>query len=130
VSQENVERARKGNDAFRRADWDALAANLDPHILLRTDARWPEQYIYGREAAIDFYRGGWESFGPDVRIEEIMDLGDRLLLRNCWTVRGQQSGIGGELRWSELSTLREGLTILIEFFLQHEFALKAVGLEG
>ncbi len=33
------------------------------------------------------------------------------------------------MRWSELSTVRDSLTILIEFFLEHQSALKAVGLE-
>jgi hypothetical protein len=129
VSQENVEIVRKGNDAFRRGDWDAVAANLDAHVLLRTDARWPEQYIYGLEAAMAFFRSAWESIGPDARIEEIVDLGDRVLVRRCWIVSGQHSGAGGELRWTEILTFREARTILSEFFLDHEQALKAVGLE-
>jgi SnoaL-like domain len=129
VSHENVEIVRKGNDAFRRGDWDALAANLDAHVLLRTDARWPEQYIYGLEAAMAFYRSAWESIGPDVRIEEIVDLGDRVLVRLCWIVSGQHSGAEGELRWTEIVTYREGHTILNEFFFEHAHALKAVGLE-
>jgi hypothetical protein len=29
MSQENVELVREGNAAFRRGDWDAVAANLD-----------------------------------------------------------------------------------------------------
>jgi len=52
MSQENVELVREGNAAVRRGDWDAVATNLDPHVLIRTDPRWPERYIYGREAAI------------------------------------------------------------------------------
>jgi len=129
VSQETVELAREGNAAFRRGDWDTVAANLDPDVLLRMDARWPEQRVYGREAAVAFYRGLWESGGSDVRMEEIIDLGDRVLVRFCWHLRGLQSGVEGEMRASAISTFREGRLILEEFFIEHEQALEAVGLE-
>ena len=129
MSQENVEILRRGNDAFRRGDWDVVASNLDPDVLFRTDARWPEQRVYGRENVMAFYQGTRESLGPDVRIGEIVDLGDRLLVRLCWLVRGQQSDAQGELRYSELNTYRDGRLILCEFFLDHADALKTVGLE-
>ena len=128
MSQENVEIVQNVNAAFRRGDWNAAAGNMDPHILLRTDARWPEQRIYGREAAIAFYRGLSESGGPDIRIEEMMDLGDRVLVRMCWHMRGLHSGVEGEQRTSVICTFREGHVILEEFFLEHEQALEAVGL--
>jgi hypothetical protein len=88
VSEENVELARESNAALRRGDWDTVAASLDPDALLRMDIRWPEHGVYGREAAIAFYRGLLESGGSDVRHEEIVDLGDRVLVRLCWHMRG------------------------------------------
>ena len=117
------------NDAFRRGDWDAVAAYLDPDVLVRTDPRWPEQRIYGREAVMAWYRSNRESMGPDACIEEIIDLGDRALIRLCWFVRGEHSDAQGEIRYSELNTYREGRMILTEFFLEHEQARKAVGLD-
>ena len=128
MSQENVELVWEGNAAFRCGDWDTVAANLDPHVLLGTDARWPEQRIYGREAAVAWYRGLWESGGPDSRIEEVIDLGDRVLVRTCWHMRGLHSGVEGEQRTSIICTFREGRAILEEFFIEHEQALRAVGL--
>jgi ketosteroid isomerase-like protein len=129
VSRENVEIVQRNNDAFRRGDLDAVAAALDPDILVRTDARWPEQRFYGREAVMAWYRDARESMGPDVRIEETVDLGDRVLVRVCWFIRGQHSDAQGEMRYSEINTFREGRLILSEFFFEHEQALKAVGLE-
>jgi hypothetical protein len=73
-----------------------------------------------------FYRGAWESWGPDNRVEEIVDLGDRLLARNCWTIRGQHSGVEGDQRFSSISTYREGHVVFVEFFLDHEQALEAL----
>jgi ketosteroid isomerase-like protein len=128
MSQENVELVRRGTDAFRRRDWEAFEEIADPHISLRMDSRWPEQRAYGREAAINFYREASASGGSDLRIEDIVDLGDRVLFRLCWHMQGSQSGLTGEQRYSIISTIREGRIILEEFFLDHAEALKAVGL--
>jgi ketosteroid isomerase-like protein len=128
MSQENLDAFEKANDAFRRGDWEAVAATVDAHILVRTDPRWPEQRFFGREAVIAFWQGLWESWGPDARVEEIVDLGDRLLVRWRFIVRGQHSGVEGEQRISAIQTYREGRVILVEYFLEHEHALEAVGL--
>jgi ketosteroid isomerase-like protein len=129
VSQENVDVARRFTDAYNRGDWDTVGADFDQHIFIRPDPSWPERHIYGREAAIAWYRGIWESVGPGVRIEETMDLGDRVLIRKSWSARGQQSGVAGQQPHSELATLRDGRVVFIEYFLDHADALKAVGLE-
>jgi hypothetical protein len=129
VSQENVALVRRAIDAFRRGDWDALAPMMDPDILIRTDPSWPEQRAYGPEAAIVLFRGIRESWGGDVSYQEILDLGDRVLTRERWNVSGQLSGVPGALESSAIVTSREGLIILIEYFLDHKQALKAVGLK-
>src|SRR5436305_10582377 len=107
MSQENVDVIWRQNAAVRRGDLDPLAAKMDPDILIRTDARWPEQRIYGREAALAWYRELWESGGRDLRIEEIIDLGDRVLARWCWHLHGLHSGAEGEQRGSVICTFRE-----------------------
>ncbi len=126
MSRANLDAFEKGNDAFRRGDWDAIAATIDAHILVRADPRWPEQRFYGREAVIAFWRGLWESWGPDARVEEVIDLGDRLLVRWRFIVRGQHSGVEGEQRISAIQTYRKGHVILVEYFLEHEQALEAL----
>ena len=128
MSRENIDLARKASDAFKRGDWEALTASMVPHVLLRLDPRWPEQRIYGRAAAVDFFRSASESLGPDSSIEEITDLGDRLLIQVRWATRGHHSGIEEDLTWSEVVTYRKGCTVLVEYFLDHSDALKAVGL--
>ena len=129
MSQENVDLYNKQFDAMTHGEWDVVAAGLDPDIVVRTDPGWPEQRIYGRTAVTAWLRGALESLGPDARIEETADLGDRVLARWCWNTLGDRSGIGGVLRYSELVTYREGRAALIEHFRDHAQALKAVGLE-
>ncbi len=129
MSQENVDLYRSQVSAVQRGEWDAVAANLDPDILVRTDPGWPEQRIYGRGAVVAWMRSVAESVGSNFRIDETVDLGDRVLARWCWKTRGELSRIGGELRYSEIVTYRGGRIILIEHFRDQSEALKAVGLE-
>jgi hypothetical protein len=91
VSPENVEIVRRANVAFRSGDWDTVAAQMDPHVLIRTDPRWPEQYIYRREATLAWYRELGESGGTDLRIKEVRDLGDRVLGRMRRHIHGMPS---------------------------------------
>jgi|SRR5271163_4720022 len=129
MSQENVATLERLGDAFRCAEWDAVAATFDPDILVRADPRWPEPRFYGREAYVTFLRGAWEAWGPDFHVEEVVDLGDRVLTRSRWSIRGQHSGVAGEFRVSSISTFRDGRVVFTEFFIDHDQALKAVGLE-
>ena len=129
MSRENVELVKRANAAFRRGDWEAVAELMDPDVLLRTDPRWPEQRIYGREAALAFYRGLIETLGSDIGFEEMTDLGDRVLVTGHWATRGHASGISDEGSIAILVTIRDGRVILEEFFLDPGTALKVVGLE-
>jgi ketosteroid isomerase-like protein len=123
-----VDVIRRLNEAIRRGDWDAVGDCYDPHIFARTDPRWPERYAYGRESAVNFVRGALDSLGADVSQEEIVDLGDRLLVRVRWKTHARHSGIEEELEFSEILTFRDGRVILSEFFLEHANALKALGM--
>src|SRR5262249_47969811 len=117
------------NEAFRSGDWNTLAANMDPDVFVRADRSWPERRIYGRDAFIEFLQGLGQSMGPDIRIEETVDLGDRVITRYSWHARGTRSGVEGEQSVSEVSTLRDGSVVFVEYFLDHRDALKGLGLE-
>jgi ketosteroid isomerase-like protein len=129
VSQENVAIVRELNEAVCRGDWDAVARIYDPHICVRTDPSWPEQRMYGREAAINFVRNSLDVLGSNLTQAEIVDLGDRALVHVQWQTRARYSAIEEELRFSEVLTLRDGRVVLAEFFLDRAEALKAVCLE-
>jgi ketosteroid isomerase-like protein len=115
--------------AVRTGDWDTVAAIMDPHIVVRTDPRWPEQVFYGREAVLAWYQGLSEAGGGDIRYEEMLDLGDRVLAHGRWVFDGKLSDAEGEQLTSVIFTFRDGRVILEEFFFEREDALKAVGLE-
>ena len=130
MSQENVEIVRAGVEAFTRGDWSDLAARYDANVVVHNDPSWPEQVISGREPVIDWFRSVWALIGPGIRIEEIQDLGgDRVLMRLCWTMKGVRSGVEGDMRWTQITTLRGGRIAVVEQFIDHDQALKAAGLE-
>jgi ketosteroid isomerase-like protein len=121
---------RAGLEAFVRGDWDRLTALYDPDVVVRNDPSWPERVISGREAVIEWFRSAWELLGTETRIEGVQDLGERVLVRVCWSVHGAHSGIEGDMRWSLVATLRDGHIALLEQFLDHEQAEKAASVEG
>jgi ketosteroid isomerase-like protein len=131
MSQENVEIVRAGVDSFSRGDWDGLAAIYDPNVVVHNDHSWPEQVIAGRDSVFDWFRSVRELLGPGIRIEEVRDLGDgdRLLIRLCWTLHGVRSGLEGDMRWTQITTLHDGRIAVVEQFIDHAEALKTVGLE-
>jgi ketosteroid isomerase-like protein len=132
MSQKNVEIVRCGVKAFTRGDWNELVARYDANVVVHNDPSWPEAVISGRDAVIDWFRSVWELIGPGIRIEEIQDLGDgdRVLVRLCWTMKGVRSGVEGDMRWTQIATLRDGRIAVVEQFIDHAEALKAVGLSG
>ena len=129
MSQENVDLCRKLFDTAQRLDWDAWDQYIDPDIFVRLDPSWPEQRIYGREALRRFWLDARATLGSDAWIEDIVDLGDRVLVRLGAHTHGQRSGLESEFRWTEISTIREGRFVFAEVFLDHHQALKAVRLE-
>ena len=62
-------------------------------------------------------------------IDEIVENGDWVVTRLAWTVRGDPSGIEGDIRSSGAFRLRAGRIVELHYFWQHAEALKAVGLE-
>lgn len=145
MSQENVELMRRAfEDASGRGGptagaLDALDAdsmtvffeNLDPEVEFHEDPRFPEAGVYrGIEALREYwgrFTGSFEEFGFEA--EDFVDLGgDRVLILLRLTTRGKDSGARVEARPGWIFTIRNGLTVRIDAFLDREEALEAVGL--
>ena len=126
---------RLGMAAFNRGDLEVSLLPFHPDAEIHSP---PEQ-----AAALDFetsYRGrdgylrsyadwlsAWGEFR--VQVQELIDLGDRLLLLGHMTVRGQGSGIPLTEESAILTTLdRDGKIVREQRFTSHAEALEAVGL--
>jgi ketosteroid isomerase-like protein len=130
MSEENVELARSGYEAYARGDIEAVLALLDSAIEVR-----PEQESMGE----DSYRGHegflkyvqrWLEPWDEYRLipEQFIDAADKVLVIYRAVGRGKGSGIEVESRWSHLWTIRDGKAVRLEIFAKPDEGLRAAGL--
>jgi ketosteroid isomerase-like protein len=134
MSQENVERIRRGYEAFARGDVDGVLELLHP------DVDWHPaiapilgvETVRGREAVRRFLtRDLFEGFDR-FRAEPLSfeDLGDFVLVMVRYTGRGESSGIELDQRFAALFELRDGKTVTMRDYSTRAEALEAAGLSG
>ena len=120
--------------AANRHDFDLVRAGNDPENyeyhpsvdLLPPDL---ETVFYGHDGYLRLWRYWLDAF-EDIRWdpEEILDLGDRILVTTQQRGHGSGSGVGVSEPVFQLFTLRRGLVIRQEDFLNRTVALNAAGL--
>jgi ketosteroid isomerase-like protein len=133
MSQEQVALVLAGVTALNERDWDAWLELQAPDIEVFPDARFPESRpVKGRDAYRRWMEGTLGAWSES-RVEPvgIVPAGpDRVLMRWEWRAEGAASGINSSLAATSVMTLRDGLVAKVEFFLDHDDALTASGLEA
>jgi ketosteroid isomerase-like protein len=132
VSQANVEMARRANDAFNRRDVDAFMECVTSDIeftaaMSGTVAGGSLRGREGIEALFADIRDTWEEHR--MVIEEIRDLGERVLGLGRLEGRGKASGVSVDVPFAIISDLRDGKMWRSRTYLDHGEALRAAGLE-
>ncbi len=131
MSQDNVERWRRGLDAFNRGDRAAWLALCDPKVEWSPPLEWPEPAtVRGREAVWDFMievNEPWEQ-GAYEEIELIEAGADRIAARLGRPVRGATSGIDAKFEYWCVATFRDETICRLDWFSDRADALKAAGL--
>ena len=131
MSQENVEIVRGAFEAFNRGDVDAVVADFAPDceyipsgaIPGRADvSRGPEGY----KRWVSWLRDEFDN--AHVQIHELIDAGDRVLVRLTARGRGKQSGVEASWHLWNVWTLRDGKVVHGQGFTAREEALQAAGL--
>jgi ketosteroid isomerase-like protein len=128
MSQENVELARAGMDAFNRRDRAAWIALCDPALENHPPLDWPEAAVVrGAEAVWDFLVGLQEGWGQaEYEWAEVIDAGDdRIVGRQRAELRGDASGAGVVFSYWLVVTLRDGKSLRFEWFADRSEALAA-----
>jgi ketosteroid isomerase-like protein len=128
MSQENVKLVLKDLEYWNRGDMDAFVGLWDDDVVLRAAEGWPERVFRGKDAVRSFYEGFAETVGRDSVIEDLIDAGDVVVTRMRAHMTGAQSGLEGEMRFTQVTTFRKGKVVLAEFFWDHQEALEAAGL--
>ena len=119
--------------AGTRRDFEFLLMGLDPGMEFRpTGGLWAvdlDTVVHGR----DEYRAVWETTieaFEDIRLEpeEVIDIGDRLLVTVEYRGHGSGSGVPVNQRVYQLLETRRGLVTKIEDFTDRSEAQEAAGL--
>ena len=130
MSQENVEIVRRMYDAFHDGDVDGALSHFDPDVLVDASKARPDVGIgRGREhvnAVVTSWMAAWEEWREE--IEEMRDLGSRVLVLSVQRGRGKGSGVEVEARYAMLYGLHAGEIISMRMYGDPADALEAVGL--
>jgi len=130
MSEENVERFRRGAELWSRGERDAWLDDASPEWEFRTSGVFPGlKAVYrGRAGAAELWeamRGPWEQF--DVRVERVEDLGERVVALVTFDVRGRD-GLKTSRQWAYVVTYRDGATTRTQNFANWDDAIEAAGL--
>jgi uncharacterized protein len=130
MSQENVEIARRGYEAFARRDLDAVFELFDPAIEAHDPPEMPDAAIHrGHDAVRRDWEQTYELFEDfTIEVEETLDCGDDVVVFLRYRGRGSESGAEVEAFMTHVWTVRNGKAIRLRQFLDREQALEAVGL--
>jgi SnoaL-like domain len=127
-----LRRFRQGYAAANRRDFDLLLTGLDPGIEYHPSEAWLIDFdplYHGHDGYLEVWRGLLGSF-EDARLdpEELLDLGDRFLVTTQMSGHGVGSGVSTSQPHFQLFTLRRGLVIRQDDFVDRALALEAAGL--
>jgi ketosteroid isomerase-like protein len=129
VSRENVEIVRGQYEAVNRRDWAAVMDYYDDDVVLVAHMGPDAGTFNGRQAVGSWFGDWFVSFGRDYQfeIEEVLSVGDRVLVVQRHQGRGRTSGI--ELEWTNASvfSLRVGRIVRVELYGSRARAVEALG---
>ena len=131
MSEESVDVARKGYEAFRRRGVDGILEFLDPEIEWRAwsqFARGPN-VVQGHDGVRELFSVYQENFA-ELRAEplEFIDAGERIVVP--FRLSGREKGTGEEMQMElfHVWTVAGGRAVEVQVYESRREALKAVGL--
>jgi ketosteroid isomerase-like protein len=131
MSKENLEIVRRMYNAFHAGDIDRALSHFDPNVLVDASKARPDDVAIGKGHGrlmqiVTSWVTAWEEWHEE--IEEIRDLGSRVLVLSVQRGRGKGSGVAVEARWAVVYELKGDVITSIRVYPDSEEALKAAGL--
>jgi ketosteroid isomerase-like protein len=133
MSEENVELVRAVFEAHDRRDWDAVYSLYAPDIVWDdVDGLWGD---WGVARGTEGVKAAWRRWlgvleRPTFTAEELIDAGDRVLIRLRMSGRGRGSGAPvGQVIWM-VWKLRAGAVAHVAVYRERGDAAAAAGLTG
>jgi hypothetical protein len=131
MSQEDLDVMRRWVETWNRTDLDAFADTFDDDAELITDPSWMEAGPFkGRAAIRAWFEGLKESWDERdaVLLTELFEVGEQVVARIDWQVRGRTSGIDTALDATSVNIIQRGRIVRQQWFFDHAKALEAAGL--
>jgi ketosteroid isomerase-like protein len=130
MSEENVEVVERSTELWNAGDVEGLRQLFDPDVVLHIPEGGPEKGPFsGVDQVVSQYRRMGEDFSQHhLESTDTEARGDRVIVRYHWTVRGDHSGIGFELRYTGVFRLRNGKIVEARYGWDHAEVLEAAGL--
>jgi len=133
MPQENVDVVLASIEAYNAEDLDAQMATYAPDAVIVFDPAQALAFgerLVGRDAFRNEVKTAQQFFGARYKPSEVRLVGvSQVLCRGEIGGIGAASGMEGYDRMSTLFTLRDRLTTRLEFYRDHDEALKAAGLD-
>ena len=132
MSAQNVEAVRRSWDGFNRGDLDAFFADTAEDIEFEEDPALPEAGVFRGRREISRYIASFQEGMADHRfeLEDVRDLGDRVLALLKETGRGASSGVDVQQRPAFVYEFRGGLIVRVRAYLDRSQGLASVGLDA
>jgi ketosteroid isomerase-like protein len=130
MSQENVEIVRGMYEAFERGDGDAALTYFDREVVIDASHRVDGRIGHGQRELISIlaeWLGAWDDWREE--IDEVRDLGDRVLVTSTQRGRGKGSGVEWENRFAMLYEIERGKITRWTIYDDLREALEAAGLQ-
>jgi uncharacterized protein len=130
MSQSDIETIRLVYEAVSRGDWDAALDEASANFELIPPDRNPIAGIYrGPDQVRGFFDELWAAFDEvEVRPQEFLDLGDRILVFLQMRLKPNESDATFDMRIAHIWTVRDGEITRCEVFTERDEALEAAGL--
>jgi ketosteroid isomerase-like protein len=131
MSQENVQTVRRATDAFNRGDLDAFLANFAPEAEWHPPGQFIGEGVYRGHAELKRF---WAEAREDLEelstsVSEIRAVGeDKVFVAAVGAGRGKRSEARFEQPLWYVMTVRDGLILRVEDYVDPAQALEAAGL--
>jgi ketosteroid isomerase-like protein len=124
---------RRWFETWNRGDLDAFIDLYAADAEVTLPASWVETgTLEGRPAIRRFFEGlkeSWEGHDEAV-LRELFRAGDSVISRMDWQVRGRVSGIETHIDVTNVNTIEGGKIVRQRHYLDHDDALRDLGLAG
>ena len=137
MSEDDLDLVLRWSDAWNRIDLDSFFAMFDTDAEVITDPSFAETGTFrGPPAITNWFEGLKESWdGDQIVLTELFDSSGKVVARLDWMARGRASGMETRMKMTAVLTIKDGIFSVrdwrisrVEWFFDHDDALKAVGL--